>query len=92
MDGAYVVSLVGSVARRPVTDHGWVSAEDRDLHSDLVRAQREIARLSEVIARQAEMLSAVLDRRKTERRMEPSGLAGLDGLDRRSGERRGRDS
>jgi hypothetical protein len=73
-----------------VPDDEWVSAEDRDLHSDLIAAYGLIGRLYAMLEDSAEVISQLLDRRRAERRIERGGLAAAEGLDRRHGpERRG---
>lgn len=52
--------------------------EDGDLHSDLIRALRLNKQLMDVVVRQADMISGLLDRRRTS-----PGFGGVPGLDRR---------
>lgn len=66
-----------------------MSLEDRDLHSDLVAAYRQIEHQAGVIGMQADLIAALLDRRRSDRRTEPGGLGSAIGLDRRESDRRG---
>ena len=52
--------------------------EDGDLHSDLIRALKLNKQLMDVVVRQADMISGLLDRRR-----ELAGLGGVPGIDRR---------
>lgn len=65
-----------------------MSAEDRDLHSDLIAAYRQINHLSRVLDAQTEFISVLLDRRNQERRNEPGGIGAVAGIDRRFSDRR----
>lgn len=65
-----------------------MSAEDRDLHSDLIAAYRHIGHLSRVLDAQTEFISQLLNRRGKERRSEPGGIGAVSGIDRRSSDRR----
>ena len=83
--GAYVVQ---DGSNRALPDHRGVSAEDRDLHSDLLAAYRQLGFLERVLADQTELIAQLLDRRGVERRVEAGGLGSVEGIDRRGVDRR----
>lgn len=90
MNGAYAVLWSASRPVPLVPDDAWVAAEDRDLHSDLIRSQQQIKRLYGQLEDAVEVICQLLDRRRAERRIENGGLAASPGLDRRHGpDRRG---